>query len=114
MAVRMDKAWQPLTDERVAQLPGHLGVFQLGDPDGNIVYIGCADARTRYGLREVVGAQLAAPAAGATCFRTESTMAYRTRFAELVQVYLHDHGAPPIGNTDLDPSRFGRLRPLGG
>ena len=45
MPVRLDKPWIPLTPEHIAQLPGHLGVYQLADAAGEIVYIGMAGGR---------------------------------------------------------------------
>ena len=42
MAVRLDKPWIPLTAEGVKQLAGHLGVYQLANDAGDIVYIGVA------------------------------------------------------------------------
>ena len=110
MAVRMTKSWRPLTALEVDGLAGHLGVFQLGNDNGDIVQIGCADARTRFGLREMLRAALAEPPHGATCFRIESTMAYRIRYTELLQAYWHDHATLPPGNDD-DPDHLGRLRP---
>ena len=46
MAVRLDKPWQPLNAGAVALIAGHLGVYQLADAAGEIVYIGVADARS--------------------------------------------------------------------
>jgi hypothetical protein len=111
MAVRMNKAWRALEPEAIAALPGHLGVFQLGDDDGNIVLIGCADARTKFGLRGELQDILAAPPPLATQFRIESTMAYRTRHLELLQVYVHDHGTLPSANTGIDITRLGVIGP---
>jgi len=111
MAVRLDKPWIPLTDANVAALAGHLGVYQLADAAGDIVYIGVADARTLFGLRGELTAMRDDPPAEASQFRVEVTMAYRTRHLELLQVYLHDHGGLPVANTDIDQASLGRLRP---
>ena len=51
MPVRLDKPWIPLTPEHIAQLPGHLGVYQLADAAGEIVYIGMAGGRSLFGLK---------------------------------------------------------------
>ena len=111
MATRMVKPWLALNRENALRLPGHLGIFQLANDAGEIVYIGCADARTRFGLREVVTQALDEDIAGASQFRTESTMAYHSRVRELLQIHLHDHGILPGTNTGLDASRLGRIRP---
>ena len=40
MAVRMEKAWIPLSIDNVDKLTAHLGVYQLANEGGEIVYIG--------------------------------------------------------------------------
>ena len=110
MAVRLDKPWTPLTEEHVAKLAGHLGVYQLADASGDIVYIGMAGGQARYGLKGELTQALQAPPAGANQFRCEVNMAYYTRYHELLQAYRHDYGRLPVGNTDIDERRLGRLR----
>ena len=51
MPVRLDKPWIALTPEHIAQLPGHLGVYDLADAVGEIVYIGMAGGRSLFGLK---------------------------------------------------------------
>ena len=114
MAVRLSKAWNPLDSEHVGQLSGQLGVYQLGNAEGDILYIGVVGGRSRYGMRGELSDQLAAKPDQATCFRTEVNMAYRTRHIELLQAFMHDHGRLPILNTDVDPATLGRIRPGGG
>ncbi len=110
MAVRLDKPWIPLTAENVARLTGHLGVYQLADDAGEIVYIGVAGGHSLHGLKGELAGALQSPPAGAKQFRYEVNMAYRTRHVELLQVYQHDHGRLPSGNTDIDERHLGRLR----
>ncbi len=110
MAVRLDKPWIPLTEEHVAQLAGHLGVYQLADAKGDIVYIGVAGGRALHGLKGELTHAMQSPPAGARQFRYEVNMAYRTRYVELLQAYRHDHGRLPAGNTDIDERHLGRLR----
>ena len=62
MPVRLDKPWIPLTPEHIAQLPGHLGVYQLADA-GEIVYIGMAGGRSLFGLKGALTEALDAPPA---------------------------------------------------
>ena len=64
MPVRLDKPWIPLTPEHIAQLPGHLGVYQLADAAGEIVYIGMAGGRSLFGLKGALTEALDAPPAG--------------------------------------------------
>ncbi|MBM3226382.1 MAG: hypothetical protein FJZ47_21675 [Candidatus Tectomicrobia bacterium] len=110
MAVRLDKPWIPLQAAQVAHLPGHLGVYQLADSTGEIVYIGVAGGRSAFGLKGALQEALQAPPAAATQFRYEVNMAYHTRHLELLQAYHYDHGRLPVGNLDIDASTLGRLR----
>jgi hypothetical protein len=113
MAVRLSKAWIPLDREHVDEIAAHLGVYQLGDENGEIVYIGVAGGRSRFGLKGELSAKLADKAADATCFRIEINMSYRTRHLELLQAFVHDHGRLPAGNIDVDIAALGRIRPGG-
>ena len=113
MAVRMDKPWEPLNEDSLKTVASHLGVYQLANDAGEIVYIGVADARTLFGLKGELQKAIADTTAGASQFRVEVNMAYRTRHAELLEAYQHDHGVLPVGNTDIDPRMLGRLRPAG-
>jgi len=109
MAVRLDKPWVPLTPGHVGTLSGHLGVYQLADAAGEIVYIGVAGGRSLFGLKGALTEVLHAPPAGAMQFRCEVTMAYHTRYLELLQAYRYDHDRLPVGNIDVDASRLGHL-----
>lgn len=111
MAVRLDKPWVPLTAGNIGLVAGHLGVYQLGNDAGEIVYIGVAGGRSLFGLKGELTAALENPPAGATQFRVEVNMAYRTRHFELLQAYWSDHDALPVANTDVDTRSLGRLRP---
>lgn len=113
MAVRMNKAWIPLDDEHVNALTGHLGVYQLGDCEGKVLYIGVAGGRSRFGLKGELTNKLVDKVTDATCFRTEINMAYRTRHIELLQAFVHDHGHLPASNIDVDIASLGRIRPGG-
>lgn len=110
MAVRMSKPWLALDEDNVNRVTSHLGVYQLAGDDEAIVYIGVAGGRSTHGLKGELRAHLAHPA-GATRFRYEINMSYRSRHFELLQAYRHDHGRLPAGNTDVDVERLGRLRP---
>ena len=111
MAVRLNKDWIPLDKEHVEAIAGHLGVYQLGNEHGDIVYIGVAGGRSRYGLKGELATTLAAGLADVTCFRIEINMSYRTRHLELLQAYVHDHGRLPENNSYVDIASLGRMRP---
>src|SRR3569833_2238815 len=51
MRLRLDKPWQKLTAETATRLPGQLGVYQVADAQGTVLYIGQAGARSPFGLR---------------------------------------------------------------
>lgn len=110
MAVRLEKPWMPLDSDHVARVAGHLGVYQLAASTGDIVYIGVAGGRSAFGLKGALREALDAPPMGATQFRYEVTMAYRTRHLELLQAYYYDYGRLPAGNLDVDARSLGRLR----
>jgi hypothetical protein len=110
MAIRLEKPWLPLSDDAIRRLPAQLGVFELGDEAGRILYIGYAGGRSLFGLRgEIERSGAAMPAASR--FRSEVTMQYLTRHQELLMLHVADHGAIPEGNRG-DALRLGRLSPL--
>lgn len=112
MAIRMTKAWVPLTPENVKKLPGQLGVFQLADAAGQCVFVGFAGGRSLFGVRSEIEKALADPPSGATQFRVEINQQYTTRYQELLMLHVHDHGGVPPGNAGKPLPRLGRLSPL--
>jgi len=98
MAIRLDKAWLPLSPDATRTLPGQLGVFQLADPAGRVLFIGYAGGRSLFGLRSAVeDARKRHPAAA--LFRCEVTMQYLSRHQELLMLHLADAGTLPEGNA---------------
>ncbi|MBS0244261.1 MAG: hypothetical protein JSS20_18995 [Proteobacteria bacterium] len=112
MAIRMTKPWVPLTAENVKKLPGQLGVFQLADAKGNVVFIGFAGGRSLFGVRSEIEKLIADPPSDATQFRVEINQQYTTRYQELLMLHVHDTGAVPAGNVGKPLPRLGRLSPL--
>jgi hypothetical protein len=109
MTIRLDKAWVPLTDENLKSVKGQLGVYQLGSDDAGVTYIGCADARTLFGLKGELEAHLNRGVQ--TSFRVEVTSAYQTRYRELLMVFYADHQTYPRDNDEKELPRLGRLSP---
>ena len=108
--LRLDKPWQPLTAEAAGRLPGQLGVYQIADDKGAILYIGQAGARSPFGLRSELSRE--AEERGPGCqFRVEVNMQYRSRWFELLMVHQADHGALPPDNARNPPLVLGRLSP---
>lgn len=99
-------AWSDARE--AAALPGHMGVYELADAAGRVVFIGCAGGRSRFGLRGEVCDALAR-IEGASRFRVEITTAYLTRHRELLMRHQAAHGALPAGNGPVPG--LGRLSP---
>ncbi|CAN5698015.1 hypothetical protein BH11PSE3_BH11PSE3_44620 [soil metagenome] len=109
LRLRLDKPWQPLTAETATRLPGQLGVYQVADAQGAILYIGQAGARSPFGLRSELQRELTERGAGHQ-FRVEVNQQYRTRWFELLMVHKADHGSLPADNAK-NPPPLGRLSP---
>jgi hypothetical protein len=112
MAIRMGKPWTALTPEAIKALPGQLGVYQLADDAGRVVYIGFAGGRSLFGLRSELERALRDRPGGAARFRVEINQQYTTRYHELLMLHVADHGSLPVVNAVDPPPRLGRLSPL--
>lgn len=112
MSIRMTKQWIELTADAVQRLPGQLGVYQLANAEGEVVYIGFAGGRSLFGLRSELERALADRPSNAARFRCEVNQQYTTRYQELLMLHVADHGALPIVNRGDPPARLGRLSPL--
>lgn len=112
MAIRMEKPWLDLAPAAVEALPGQLGVYQLADAEGRVVYIGFAGGRSLFGLRSELERALRERPAGATRFRIEVNQQYTSRYQELLMLHVADHGSLPVVNAADPPPRLGRLSPL--
>ena len=110
MAIRLTKPWQALSSDAIQRLPGQLGVFELADETGRLLYIGYAGGRSLFGLRSEVE-RAGAAMLTARQFRCEVTMQYLTRHQELLMLHVADHGVVPEGNRS-EGLRLGRLSPL--
>ena len=108
VAIRMTKTWRALEASEVARLPGQLGVYQVGDRAGEVLFIGVAGGRSRFGLRGELDAELARRGPGFR-FRVEVNTQYHTRYRELLMLHRADHGALPPENDP--PPGLGRLQP---
>ena len=109
----INKAWRQLDDETIAGLPAQLGVYEIADSNGAVLCIGFAGGRHPFGLRTALeqemqrlGAAAAQPAAAQ--FRFELTSNYRSRWNELLMVYMAQFGELPAGQGER-PNQIGRL-----
>jgi len=109
---RLEKPWRPLTAEAVRALTAQLGVYQIAEPDGEMVRIGFAGGKSRFGLRGEIERELETRAGRPGLFRCEVNMQYTSRYQELLMVHLADHGRLPRENRER-PETVGRLT-LGG
>ena len=109
MAIRLAKPWIELTPEAVKALPGQLGVYQLADAGGLVVYIGFAGGRSLFGLRSELERALKERAGGAARFRYEVNQQYSSRYQELLMLHVADHGDVPTLNANDRPVHLGRL-----
>jgi hypothetical protein len=105
----LEKDWVPLTAENLETVKGQLGVYQLGSDEAGVTFIGCADARTLFGLKSELQAHL--DEGEETGFRIEITSAYQTRYRELLMVFYADHQAYPRDNDVASLPRLGKLSP---
>ena len=106
MSVRLSKPWRPLA--AAGSLPGQLGVYELGDAGGTVLYIGFAGGRSQFGLRSAVQ-EGSGTVPEASHFRVEVTTAYHTRYRELLMAHVADHGALPTANDPVPG--LGKLTP---
>ncbi len=110
LRLRLDKPWQPLTADAATRLPGQLGVYQVADAQGTILFIGQAGGRSPFGLRTELQREASSREPGHQ-FRVEVNQQYRTRWFELLMVHQADHGSLPADNAKNPPPGLGRLSP---
>jgi hypothetical protein len=108
MSIRLEKPWRALEEREVSQLPAQLGVYQIAEPDGEIVRIGYAGGKSLFGLRGEIASCAAARVGRPGLFRCEVTMQYMSRYQELLMVHVAEHGRLPRENTER-ADRLGRI-----
>src|SRR5579885_471010 len=107
--IRFRGEWQPLNVDSIAKAGGHMGVYQLSSPKGEVVFIGYAGGRSVFGLRGELSDRLAASGDREMWFRYEVTTTYLSRYKEALMVHVADHGSVPAENDSNEP--LGRLSP---
>ncbi len=107
MNLRLSKPWLDFDAETLSRVPGQLGVFQLADAGGDVLYIGYAGGKSLFGLRSELQSHM--DAEGAVSFRFEVNMQYLTRYKELLMLHKADHSRLPALNALEPPVRLGRL-----
>jgi len=112
VSIYLTKPWLTLEATEVNKLQGQLGVYQIGNADSEVLFIGFAGGRSLFGLRGELGRELEQRAGQGCQFRYEVNNQYTTRYSELLMLHLHEHKTLPSENTD-DVSRLGRIHPAG-
>jgi hypothetical protein len=103
--VPIDKPWTVCGNLRPKDLPGTVGVYELGDIDGQVIYIGYAGGRSLTGLRGKLIGHCSGEDPNAVIrsrvqsFRYEVTTSYITRHIDLLSRYNEKHNGLPDGNT---------------
>lgn len=105
MAIR--KPWQVLEADSLRRISGQLGVFELGNEQGAVIYVGIADARSLFGLKGELESRIGT----APRFRFEVTTMYSTRSQELLMQHYAEHGDYPTMNEPEEIRGLGRLSP---
>lgn len=106
----LNKPWTDYDPATARKLPGALGVYEIGDSEGNVLYVGFAGGKSRYGLRGEIMARFdpashqGALASQARKHRYEVNMMYMTRFVELLEKHEDALGVLPAGN--LAPGEY--------
>jgi hypothetical protein len=101
----IDKPWFEFAAAKPGEIPGTVGVYELADEAGDVIYIGFAGGRSLMGLRGVILAhvgddeQNAVIRSRSRSFRYEITTNYLIRRLELLSRYAEDHGKLPAGNA---------------
>jgi hypothetical protein len=108
------KPWHRFPETVLREIPGTLGVYELGDAEGRVIYIGYAGGRSLFGLRGAIGAHFAGPEPNpvirdrARVFRYEVNTNYLVRRVELLSRYREDEGRLPDAN-EASPEALPRL-----
>jgi hypothetical protein len=117
----LTKPWIRSSPAAARDLPGCLGVYELGDSEGRVIYVGYAGGRSLFGLRGAIAGHFGPDEPNpvirecATAYRYEVNQMYLTRWKELLMRYQAAHGRLPEGNRAAGEPlpRLGRLAPTG-
>ena len=105
----LSKRWSSYEPGHDRELPGNLGVYELGDEAGEVLYIGYAGGRSLLGLRGVLADHFSEREPNALIrerarsFRYEINQMYLTRWIDLLTRYRDAHGRLPPANLTGGP-----------
>jgi hypothetical protein len=103
----MAKPWRPLSEAEVGRVGGWMGVYELGDASGSVLYVGVAGGKSLFGLKGELQRHRAA--GEATQFRFEVNTQYTTRWKELLMAHVAASGDVPVMNREERLPSLGRL-----
>ncbi|MFQ5880050.1 MAG: hypothetical protein ACE5IZ_07765 [Dehalococcoidia bacterium] len=101
----LNKPWLSFDPQARREIPAATGVYELGDPDGRVIYIGCAGATAAFGLRGKLCAHFSPDEASplirdkARFHRYEVNTMYLSRWVELLILYREEYGQLPPANA---------------
>ena len=114
------KPWIQPSEESIRAIPAVLGVYEIADAEGNLLYIGQAGGREPFGLRTRMALHFGGDDPNpvlrerAAQFRWESNQQYTSKRLEMLMQFQRDEGvewppAHPAGDW-RDTPQLGRLR----
>ena len=118
------KPWTQPTAESIRAIPAVVGVYEIADSEGRLLYIGQAGGREPFGLRTRIALHFGFDAGGddpnpvireqGAQFRWEANQQYTTKRLEMLMQYQRDEGVewPPAHSAGdwRDTPQLGRLR----
>ena len=114
------KPWTPFSEETVAAIPGVVGVYEIADAAGALLFIGQAGGREPFGLRSRIASHFGAGEPNpvlrerAAQYRWEANQQYTTKRLEMLMQYQRDEAVdwPPANAAGdwRDTPQLGRLR----
>lgn len=102
--VSLNKPWLSFDPHDWRGIAAAVGVYELGDEDGQVIYIGFAGGASPFGLRGEIARRFSPEEANpvirqrARLYRYEVTTMYLSRWRELLILHREEHGGLPPAN----------------
>lgn len=100
----IDKHWTAMSETQLRDIPGTVGVYEIGDQNRETIYIGYAGGRSAFGLRSAIGEHFSSGESNSVIrgqslyFRYEVTTSYLIRRLELLAFHRSVAGRLPEAN----------------
>lgn len=114
------KPWTPYSEAAIRAIPAVVGVYEIADADGALLYIGQAGGRERFGLRTRIASHFDGSDGNpvlrtrAAQFRWESNQQYTSKRLEMLMQFQRDQPElwPPANAAGdwQDMPQLGRLK----